>query len=180
MNYEDVLQFWFSHTSEDKWFKNDQAFDDEIRRLFGHCWVSACRGELFTWRENLYGRLAEIIILDQFSRNLNRQSSVAWQQDGMALILSQEALNIEGWEYLTLDEKGFMLMPWMHSESVAIHEKAVGLFAQLKGTSYAQSAQQHRDIILRFGRYPHRNALLGRASSAEERAFLEQKRLSFF
>lgn len=180
MNYEDVLQFWFSHTSEDKWFKNDPTFDAEIRRLFGGSWESACRGELFSWRENLYGRLAEIIILDQFSRNLNRQSCTAWQQDGMALLLSQEALNIEGWEYLTLDEKGFMLMPWMHSESVAIHEKAVGLFAQLKGTSYAQSAQQHRDIILRFGRYPHRNALLGRTSSAEERAFLEQQRLSFF
>lgn len=180
MNYEDVLLFWFSRTSKDKWFKNDQAFDEEIRRLFGRCWASACRGELFTWRENLYGRLAEIIVLDQFSRNLNRQSCIAWQQDGMALILAQETLNIEGWEHLTLDEKGFMLMPWMHSESVIIHEKAVELFAQLKGGSYAQSEREHREIILRFGRYPHRNALLGRASSADEQAFLEKQRLSFF
>ena len=179
MHHHEVLDFWFNQQNEANWFKEDAAFDAQIRLRFLACWQAACLGELFSWRSTLRGRLAEIIVLDQFSRNLNRDSALAWQQDGMALLLTQEALNVDGWDTLSTDEQGFMLMPMMHSESRVIHAIAVERFARLKGTAYHQSEQQHAEIIQRFGRYPHRNQRLNRPSTPEELVFLEQ-RLSFY
>ncbi|SFO13570.1 Uncharacterized conserved protein, DUF924 family [Candidatus Pantoea varia] len=172
MNYRTVLDFWFSEQSQTKWFKRDDNFDAMISDRFTTCWQMACRGELYTWRECIQGRLAEIIVLDQFSRNLNRASADAWAQDGMALILSQEALLSQEWHQLSVQQRAFLLMPWMHSESSAIHEKAAILFNQLGDPSFIRHEEEHRAIILQFGRFPHRNQLSGRTSSAAERVYL--------
>lgn len=180
MEYENVLSFWFDIQHEDSWFKKNRGFDDEIHRRFYTCWEAATRGELSMWREGIRGRLAEIIVLDQFSRNLHRESDLAWRQDGMALLLAQEAVKTPEYTTLSLDEKGFMLMPWMHAESRVVHQQATELFAELKGTSYYQSEQEHRQIIELFGRYPHRNQRLNRPSSPEEQAFLNKQQHAFY
>jgi len=174
MNYRTVLDFWFSEQSQTKWFERDDNFDAMIGDRFTTCWQMACRGELYTWRENMQGRLAEIIVLDQFSRNLNRESAGAWAQDGMALILSQEALLHHEWHQLSMLQRAFLLMPWMHSESSGIHEKATLLFDELGDPSFIRHEQEHRSIILQFGRYPHRNHLLGRTSTTAERVYLSE------
>ncbi|MDC7314549.1 DUF924 family protein [Enterobacter ludwigii] len=174
MNYRTVLDFWFSEQSQTKWFERDDNFDAIISDRFTTCWQMACRGELSHWRENILGRLAEIIVLDQFSRNLNRENAHAWAQDGMAMILSQEAILKPEWHQLSVMQRAFLLMPWMHSESAAIHDKATLLFNELGDPSFMQHEQEHRSIILQFGRYPHRNRLLGRTSTTAEKTYLSE------
>jgi uncharacterized protein (DUF924 family) len=180
MAYEKVLNFWFRDECQEKWFIRDKQFDDAISTLFRACWEAARQGELCSWRATLHGRLAEIIVLDQFSRNLNRNSAEAWSQDSMALVLSQEVLRQPQWQQLGKPQKAFLLMPWMHSESRLIHEKATELFEELGDPEFIRHEREHRDIIRKFGRYPHRNALLGRVSSAEEAAWLSGHSLPFF
>ena len=180
MEYETVLAFWFNARHENYWFKQNDGFDEAIRGGFYDCWEAARRGELSAWRKDIRGRLAEIIVLDQFSRNLYRDSALAWQQDGMALLLAQEAVKIPSYKSLSLDEKGFLLMPWMHAESRVVHQQAEVLFGALKGSSYYQSELEHRQIIEAFGRYPHRNQRLNRPSTPDELAFLQRNSLSFF
>ena len=180
MEYQKVLDFWFCETSQEKWFTRDEQFDEIVSTRFRSCWQAACRGECYTWRESLEGRLAEIIVLDQFSRNLNRNRAEAWAQDTMALVLSQEALRQPEWQQLETAQKAFLLMPWMHAESRLIHEKATELFDSLGDAEYSRHERQHRDIIARFGRYPHRNQWLGRTSTAEEIAYLSEHALPFF
>lgn len=175
MEYENVLTFWFSESSQEKWFSHDDAFDDMISRRFRSCWEAACRGELYAWRETVSGRLAEIIVLDQFSRNLNRHSADAWAQDKMALVLSQEALLQPDWRQLGTPKKAFLLMPWMHAESRFIHEKAAELFEKLGDPAFIRHESEHRAIIEAFSRYPHRNQLLGRVSSADELLYLSKR-----
>lgn len=132
-------------------------------------------GELYSWRDTLEGCLAEIIVLDQFSRNLNRNSARAWAQDGMALLLSQEVLRHYEWRSLDNEKQAFLLMPWMHSESRVIHQSAAELFRQINDPRFAEYEHKHREIINRFGRYPHRNQHLGRHSTPEEIAYLNNK-----
>jgi uncharacterized protein (DUF924 family) len=172
MDYITVLDFWFSEQNQKKWFKRDENFDAIISERFSACWQMARKGELYEWREGMQGRLAEIIVLDQFSRNLNRESADAWAQDGMALILSQEALRSQEWHQLSVHQRAFLLMPWMHSESSVIHEKAVLLFDELGDPSFIRNEQEHRAVILKFGRFPHRNQLLGRTTTTAEKAWL--------
>lgn len=176
MHYEAVLEFWFEKTPESKWFTQDAKFDQQIRGAFYEVWQAASRGELYPWRENSRGRLAEIIVLDQFSRNLHRESATAYAQDGMALVLAQEILRQPDWPMLAAREKAFSLMPWMHSESRVIHGQAQALFATLNLSSFIDSARKHKAIIDRFGRYPHRNNDLGRTSTEEELAFLRERK----
>ncbi|ORM72632.1 hypothetical protein HA42_22215 [Pantoea deleyi] len=174
MDYEDVLNFWFSKASQDKWFVRDEQFDKKVSARFRTHWEAAYRGEYYTWRESIKGRLAEIILLDQFSRNLNRNSPDAWAHDNMALVLSQEAINRPEYPQLSIPQRAFLLMPWMHSESSLIHVKATELFEELGDPNFIRHQQEHRAIIVRFGRYPHRNQLLGRASSRDELNYLSK------
>jgi uncharacterized protein (DUF924 family) len=136
-------------------------------------------GELSAWRDTPHGRLAEIIVLDQFSRNLFRDSPKAFAQDGMALALAQEAVRTGADAQLSAQERVFLYMPYMHSESPAIHETAVQLFTGNGIQGNLDFELKHKAIIERFGRYPHRNALLGRNSTPEELAFLSQPGSSF-
>ena len=176
---DDVLDFWFNPTNQAFWFAKNPDFDQQIRKRFAVVWSQAAQSELNSWRSNLRGRLAEIIVLDQFSRNLHRNSQQAFAQDNMAVALAQEAVREQGFAEMQPEERQFMLMPLMHSESRAIHQQAVELFARYTNESVLDFEIKHRAIIERFGRYPHRNAVLGRQSTAEELAFLQEPGSSF-
>lgn len=169
-----VLRFWFEEIDSRSWWVKDAELDDRIRDRFGGLLERAARAELLDWRSSPRGRLAEIIVLDQFSRNIHRGTARAFAQDAMALVLAQEAVSLGIHSALEETQRMFLLMPYMHSESRAIHVLAEALFSEFTAPSSYQFELKHKAIIDRFGRYPHRNENLGRTSTVEERAFLEQ------
>lgn len=174
-----VLTFWFEEIAPNDWWKKSDTFDAEIAKRFSKFYAQAIQGELDEWRETAEGRLAEIILLDQFSRNIYRDRPEAFSADPLALVLAQEAVRQGADQSLNFSQKSFLYMPFMHSESVLIHEKAVTLFNQPGLESNYQFELRHKEIIDRFGRYPHRNEILGRQSTAEELAFLQTPGSSF-
>lgn len=174
-----VLAFWFGAEAQPYWFAKSDDFDELLRSKFGAVWARAKQGELAHWRSSLEGRVAEIIVLDQFSRNLCRQQPTAFSQDGMALVLAQELVGQPGFASLSAEYRQFALMPYMHSESAAIHVEAVRLFAEYSDANTLDFEHRHKAIIDRFGRYPHRNKALNRSSSEEEIAFLQEDGSSF-
>ena len=176
---EQVLSFWFERHEPEQWWAKEPAFDEAIRSEFGALHASAARGELYDWREGPEGRLAEIIVLDQFSRNLYREDPRAFACDGMALALAQEAVRIGADRSVGHERRTFFYMPYQHSESPRIQEIAVTLFGSLDDPESLKYELQHKAIIDRFGRYPHRNEALGRQSTAEEIAFLKTPDSSF-
>lgn len=178
MTANDVLRFWFEETSPEQWWRRDPAFDQTIRIRFGELHAAASRVELWTWRDTAPGRLAEIIVLDQFSRNLHRDDARAFACDPLALVLAQEAVRIGADLEIASERRAFVYMPYMHSESRLIHAVAVELFRQ-RAPGNLDYELRHKAIIDRFGRYPHRNAALSRASTPEEIAFLTQPGSSF-
>ena len=179
MNPQTVIDFWFAETTRPHWFAKSAAFDHLIVERFGAVLQQAAAGELAHWRATLEGRLAEIIVLDQFSRNAYRDTPQSFAQDGMALVLAQEAVAQPDFEQMPPERRKFMLMPYMHSESVAIHAQAIPLFVALDDAYTLDFEIRHQAIVDRFGRYPHRNGILGRKSSAEEAEFLQQEGSSF-
>ncbi|EAQ32821.1 DUF924 family protein [Idiomarina baltica] len=179
MSPQTVIDFWFSELTPKDWFTKSDTLDNTIKQRFGDTLKAAAQGECWRWRESAEGRLAEIIMLDQFSRNIFRDSARAFSQDAMALVLAQEAVAQEADDLLTNDQKAFLYMPYMHSESPLIHEQAVALFDQPGLENNYKFELKHKEIIDRFGRYPHRNEVLGRSSTAEELAFLQQPGSSF-
>ena len=179
MQPQEILHFWFQELTAKQHFVKDPALDAAIGARFGAAVQAAARGELFGWRTTAQGRLAEILVLDQFSRNIYRDTPGAFAQDAIALVLAQELVASGQDQSLTVGERGFAYMPYMHSESPQVHQESLRLFATPGLEGQLLYAQQHKAIIDRFGRYPHRNAILGRPSSAEEIAFLGQPGSSF-
>ena len=179
MQPQAVLHFWFEELSAKQHFAKDAALDQAIRTRFGATLEAAARCELFAWRATAEGRLAEIIVLDQFSRNVHRDTPRAFAQDALALVLAQELVGSGQDRSLPTAQRVFAYMPYMHSESALVHAQAVVLFAQPGMENNLNFELRHKAIIDRFGRYPHRNALLGRSSSAEELAFLSEPGSSF-
>jgi len=190
---DDILDFWFGPLDEHgcadsrhaaRWWKKDAAFDDEIRRRFGGLHRAIAASELDEWLTDPRGRLAQIVALDQFSRNMFRDSPAMFAGDARALELARQGFERGDDRALGLDERLFMLMPLVHSEEIANQDRAVQLVTALCDAAPASArersaaalrfAEMHRDIVRRFGRFPHRNALLGRASTEEEIAFLQQ------
>jgi len=179
-NPREVIDFWFSTDASKKWWDKDPAFDNEIRSRFSALHEQAKSGELSPWRATPEGRLAEIIVLDQFSRNLFRDSAEAFARDEQARALTREALACGADLALPVQKRAFIYLPLMHSESLSDHEDAMNLFASDPGLANNLKFEiRHKAIIERFGRYPHRNQVLGRESTAEERAFLQQPGSSF-
>ena len=174
-----VLDFWFAPEHEELLFVKNDAFDEKIRSKFYPVWVAASQGLLVGWRSTVYGRLAEIIVLDQFSRNLMRGTKEAFAQDAMALVLAQELIQHPEFKDLTPVQKQFALLPLEHSESPGIHEMALPLFEAHTSAEAVHYEILHKRIIDRFGRYPHRNEILGRESSLEELEFLKEEDSSF-
>lgn len=186
-----VLEFWFDKDNEAFWFEKNDDFDRQIRDKFGAIWQAAKQGECADWRRdeekadanssitNSAGRLAEIIVLAQFSRNLCRGEACSFSQDTMAVVLAQEAIKQPHFNSLPMRWRQFTIMPFMHSESVAIHQKYLPLFEQLDDERTLDFEHRHKAIIKQFNRYPHRNEVLSRQSTEEEKEFLEQPGSSF-
>ena len=179
VNPQDVLHFWFEEATPEQLFRKDVAFDAGIRARFGETHQAASHGELAAWRDTPEGRLAEIVVLDQFSRNLFRDDARAFACDGMALVLAQEAIRAGADHAVPSAGLAFLYMPFMHSESRVIHVEAERLFRHPGLELNYNFELKHKAIIDRFGRYPHRNRVLGRASTPEELAFLEQPGSAF-
>jgi len=179
MNPQSILGFWFDEIEPRQWFAKDLEFDRLISKRFKHLHNAAMKCELFRWRDTADGRLAEIIVLDQFSRNMYRDTPFAFASDPLALALAQEAVRLEAQRSLTLQQKPFLYMPFMHSESPLIHEQAVSLFSEPGLERNLEFELKHKAIIDSFGRYPHRNAVLGRTSTLDESAFLDKPGTSF-
>ncbi|WP_420228986.1 DUF924 family protein [Psychrobacter sp. ER1] len=186
-----VLNFWFDKNNEAYWFEQNDRFDKQIQDKFGGIWEAAKQGECVTWRiaessldgnssiTALAGRLAEIIVLDQFSRNLCRGQASAFAQDGMALALAQEAIQQPYFDTLPMQWRRFIIIPFMHSESAMIHKRYLPLFEQLDDANTLDFEHRHKQIIDQFGRYPHRNEVLNRDSTEDEKNFLKQPNSSF-
>lgn len=174
-----VLDFWFKEIDAKQWWTKSAEFDQLIASRFGSLHAAAARCELHPWRETPPGRLAEIIVLDQFSRNMYRGQPQAFACDALALALAQTAVATQADAVLEIQQRAFVYMPYMHSESPLIHSAAQALFSQAGLESSLASEHHHKAIIERFDRYPHRNAILGRPSTTEELEFLATPCSSF-
>lgn len=177
--YQEILDFWFREISPADWWTKSEAFDRLLKQRFLNVLEQASRCELYEWRKTPGGRLAEIILLDQFSRNIYRDTPRAFAQDAQALALAQEVIAAGIHQSLSAIERNFLYMPYMHSESLIIHEQAVILFTENGLVDNLDFELRHKAIIERFGRYPHRNNILGRISTPEEIEFLSQPGSSF-
>ncbi len=173
-NAEAILDFWFKETKPYQWYRRDRAFDRAIRDRFGALHEAAKQGKLDSWRAHSRRALALVILLDQFSRNIYRDGPRAFAQDGQALDVAREAIRRRFDRLYAPREKAFFYMPFMHSEDLSVQEECVALFkARLPDSGNLPYAEEHCDIVRRFGRFPHRNRVLGRASTPEEIAFLK-------
>lgn len=168
------ISFWFSETARKHWFKSTKEFDRELEQRLGALHHQACDGKLDKWAQTAEGALALVILLDQCSRNLNRGNAAAYANDEHARGIARDAIakgfdrQLEDWQ------RAFLYMPFMHSESLADQDESVRLFSEA-GLDNTRYALQHRDIIRRFGRFPHRNEVVGRSSTPEEIAYLESE-----
>lgn len=166
-----IVDFWREAGSE-RWFGKDAEFDEAILRRFGDIYEQAVRGELDGWRSDPTGALALVILLDQFPRNMFRNTPKAFATDEQALEIAREALARGDHRTVAEDVNQFLAMPMMHSESLADQDSCVAWMSEIGDADNVTFAKEHRDIVARFGRFPHRNAILGRESSEAERQFL--------
>jgi len=167
----DVLDFWFS-AGPNKWFSRDDTFDAAIRDRFLILHGKAATGAIDDWSKSADGALALIVVLDQFSRNLYRNSPRAFATDEKALDLSQNLIAKRQDTEFPINVRLWVYMPFQHSENLEIQDRSIELFSSIDDPENLRFARIHRDIIEKFDRFPHRNRVLGRASSAEELKFL--------
>jgi uncharacterized protein (DUF924 family) len=167
----DILAFW-REAGPDKWFTKDDAFDAEIREKFLGTYEAAVAGRLSEWEATAEGALALVIVLDQFSRNMFRGDARTYAADPAARAAAHRSLK-RGYDQDVLPgERGFFFLPFMHSEDLADQERCVALYREA-GDPDLKYALEHHDIVRRFGRFPHRNVMLGRTTTSEEQAFLD-------
>ncbi|PKQ04597.1 MAG: DUF924 domain-containing protein [Alphaproteobacteria bacterium HGW-Alphaproteobacteria-12] len=170
----DILDFWFA-AGPQKWFAKIDAFDAEIRRNFADTYRAACEGRLDIWGEEVQGALALVLVLDQFSRNLWRGDHRAFAQDAKALALADESVRRRFDVEVPETARKWFYMPYMHAEDRAAQERGLICFTtRLHDPETLSFATEHAAIIRRFGRFPHRNAVLGRETTPEERSFLDE------
>jgi len=168
----EIVAFW-REAGEDKWFAKIKEFDDDIRRRFLPTYEAAAAGKLASWEESAQGALALLILLDQFPRNMFRGDRRAFATDPMALAVAAKAI-IRGFDAQVAPElRRFFYIPFEHSENLADQEHAVAICKAWGDDDALKWAEVHADIIRRFGRFPHRNAVLGRVTTSEEQAFLD-------
>jgi len=176
---QDVIRFWFDDHTMDDWFGGKPEFDALLAAEFAETHAAVARGEAWQWRQTPEGRLAEIVVLDQFSRQLHRGAPEAFAQDKMALVLAQEAIATGATEAVPLERRMFFFMPFQHAESLVIQQEGVRHFEQF-GPEMLKYMTDHRDTTARFGRFPFRNAALGRQSTPEELAYMDEQRDRMF
>ena len=167
----DVIAFWRA-AGPKRWFEKDAGFDDDIRRRFLKLYEAAAAGKLTDWEANAEGALALLILLDQFPRNMFRRQPRTFASDPLALAIASRAI-LYGFDGLFPDLRSFFYLPFMHSEDLADQKRAVAFYRACNDADNLKWADLHADIIRRFGRFPHRNAVLGRVSTPEEQAFLD-------
>ncbi len=176
----DVLRFWFAEGMGGRWFKKDDAFDAEVKTNLGRAYRLAAMGALDTWKESAIGCLALVILLDQVPRNLFRGDARAFATDADARLVTRHALERGFDRALSQSERLFLYLPLEHSEDLGDQEDCCRLTAALdEQPEWHDYALRHRDVIARFGRFPHRNAILGRPSTREEEEFLTEPGSSF-
>ena len=174
MNPDAVLDFWFSEDAKAQWWAPPPAFDDEIRRRFGALHETAAAEELEAWEATADGALALLIVLDQFPRNMFRDDARAFAADPLARAVAQRAIDRGHDLAVPADRRLFFYLPLEHSEDLVHQDRSCALFAERCDIGqYVEFAERHRTVIARFGRFPHRNAVLGRESTPEEKAYLE-------
>jgi len=175
-----VLTFWFEELTSEDWFKGGESLDSLIRDRFTGLHTEVAAGEFWRERGNVKSLLAEVIVLDQFSRNMFRGDVHSFAFDSLALTLSQQAISAGLDKDLPLEQRSFLYMPFMHSESKSIHADGLTLFESLGIEETLKFEKIHKDIIDRFGRYPHRNKVMGRKSTKEELEYLSSNHEVFF
>lgn len=177
----DVLKFWFEEIESSSWFRKDPAFDSELERRFGGALALAKSGGLDHWCESAEGRLALIIVLDQFSRNIFRDSAMAFEADPKALQLTLEGIHADQDKALTLEQRSFFYLPLRHAEDLSMQLLGLEKTRDLNDAGYGTDkyALNHLELIQRFGRFPHRNKILGRTDSAEEASYLSEGSAGF-
>lgn len=171
----DILDFWFSERVKPLWFRSTPEFDAEIRQRFESTWQAAHEGQLAEWEETVAGSLALVIVLDQFPLNMYRNQALGYASEGAALAVAKRAIARGQDGELSQSGKAFLYLPFMHSENLSDQERAVALFEAAGLIDNLRFARHHRDLIRRFGRFPHRNAALGRDNTPEESAYLNSK-----
>lgn len=176
---DQILQFWFEEIPPKDWFTKNPDFDERLRQTFGDLVEDAIGARLDSWAKTKKGRLALILLLDQMTRNIHRDTPKAFAGDEMALALSLRAVHDGFLEDSTMQECQFFLMPMMHAEDLNIQQTSIPLFETYTHEEVAKFAHKHKDIVARFGHFPHRNAILGRPSTDEEIRFLEEPGSSF-
>lgn len=176
---QDILHFWFQELTPEMHFSKSAELDQTIRNRFLEIHTQILEGRAAEWRKTPEGRLAEIIVLDQFSRNMFRGTALAFACDALALESAKMAVKTGEDQKLTLEQRKFLYMPFMHSEIREDHQQAVKLFSQKGLETNLQFELKHKEIIDRFGRYPHRNEVLKRTSTKEELDFLKNEDSSF-
>jgi uncharacterized protein (DUF924 family) len=175
-----IHAFWFPRpgAAEDFWFRKDPAFDAKVREAFGTLVARAMAGDFGAWCATAQGALARVLLLDQFTRNIHRDTPLAFAGDARALATAEDAVARGFDRALNARQRPFLYLPFEHAEDAAAQRRGLALFRALAtetgDPAPLEWAQKHADIVFRFGRYPHRNAILGRASTPEEQAFLAQ------
>jgi uncharacterized protein (DUF924 family) len=167
-----ILNYWFEETTGKQKFTKDPEFDAKVKQRFEETYWDIINGKTNSWRTTPEGRLAEIIVLDQFARNMFRNDKQAFAGDALALTLARDARNVGADKEVEENRRTFFYMPYMHSESKEAHIEALAIFKEVGGKNLKYEIK-HKAIIDRFGRYPHRNKLLGRNSTQEEISFLK-------
>lgn len=178
---DDVLRFWFEEIDQSRWFKADPDFDRQLEKRFGAVLAKARNGDLADWCNTPRGRLALIIVLDQFSRNIHRGTGAAFGNDARALELAVAGIQQGADKLLSLEQRSFFYLPLRHAEDLAMQKLGLAKTRELNAAGYGTDkyALNHLEIIERFGRFPHRNAALGRPSTAAEEAFLAEGKAGF-
>lgn len=179
MEIKEVLDFWFKETAHKQWFEKNHQFDETIRSRFGNTIEDALNGKLQHWSNSDEGTLALILLLDQFTRNIFRDSPRAFAGDPIAIKSTLCAIKDGYLERNEINHRYFLLMPMMHSEDIEIQNASLPLFKKYAPPNAYEYAVKHRDIVEKFGRFPHRNAVLQRKSTPEEITFLQQPGSSF-
>lgn len=169
---EEIFLFW-KDAGPDKWFKSDPAFDEQVHARFLETYEAGMRGELSHWERSAYGAFALVILFDQFPRNMFRNTPEAFASDEKAKQIAERAIAAGRDKAVDPEVHTFFYMPYMHSEALADQERCVALMEGSGKQENIKYAEIHRDAIVRFGRFPHRNEILGRKSTPEEIAYLE-------
>ena len=173
--YQNILDYWYSNEMRTRWFASTPALDDEIRSKFETLWQRASRGELDDWKQTAEGCLALAIVLDQLPLNMFRGMPVCFQTEQQAIEVSKYAIAKKFDQQIVVERLVFLYMPLMHSEKLEDQDMSVSLFAAAKLENNLRFAQHHRELIRKYGRFPHRNRILNRVSTPAESEYLASK-----